>query len=233
MDEKKLIEIDGVKFYVPNPNDFIYADMIRNNKLWDIDRIKYMMRFIAFDSIAIDAGSHVGCHTIQFARKAKTVIAVEPIKQNFDLWQANIELNGLTNCRVVKKALSNKTGGKLIIDPERERLQTNSGATFLISSKQGEIETVTLDSLLYEQERVSLIKYDVEEMELEALQGSKEILKKHKPALYVEILKESHRCSRKKNGNQIIRFLNSFGYIKTKAIGVWVNKDNQKHIGLI
>jgi len=233
MDEKKLIEIDGVKFYVPNPNDFIYAYMIENNKLWDIDRIKYMLRFIASDSVVIDAGAHVGCMTIQFAKKAKTVIAVEPIKQNSDLLQTNIELNGLMNCRVVKKALSNKVGDKLIIDTERERLQTNSGATFLILSEQGDIETITLDSLLYEQNRVSFIKYDIEEMELEALQGSKEILKEHKPALYVEILKESHRCSRKKNGNQIIRFLNSFGYIKTKAIGVWVNKDNQKHIGLI
>jgi len=39
-DDKKLIKIEDILFYVPNSNDFIYAEMIETKRLWDIDRIR-------------------------------------------------------------------------------------------------------------------------------------------------------------------------------------------------
>jgi len=226
MDEKKLIKIDNILFHAPNPNDFIYAKMIESKRLWDIGRIEYMLDFISEDSIVVDAGAHVGCHTIQFAKKAKKVIAIEPIKQNYLLWQDNIKLNKLTNCQLIKKALSNNNQDKLIIDPERERLNTNSGATYLILSKDGKIETITLDEILEdEKDKVSFIKYDVEEMEFEALQGSIKTLKKFRPALYVELIPKGHRNKRKDNNKQIISFLKNLGYEETGIVGVWKNKE--------
>lgn len=233
MDEQKLIEINGVKFYAPNPDDFIYASMIKNKELWDIERIRYMLQFITKRSIVIDVGAHVGCHTIQFAKRAKTVIAIEPVEQNYKLWETNIKLNGLTNCQLFKIAASNKIDEHLTIDSERERLSTNSGATYLIQSKHGMIRTITLDSLSIGDSPISFIKYDVEEMELEALEGSKRILKEYKPALYVEIISDRHKNNKKHNSEQTIHFLNCSGYMKTKVVGVWVNKNNKEHIRLI
>jgi FkbM family methyltransferase len=229
MVEPRQFEVEGVKFYAPNPEDYIYADMIRSGQLWDRKRTQYMLRFIMPTSIVIDAGAHVGCHTIQFAKKAKRVIAIEPVEQNYKLWQINIQLNELTNCCLIKKALSNKTD-KLVIDPERERLLQNSGATYLIPSKNGDIETTTLDTLLAdEKDHLSFIKYDVEEMEQEALEGSIKTLEKYKPAIYVELIPDGHKNKRKNNNEKITSFLADIGYIKTKEIGVWINKYNQIH----
>jgi len=226
MDDKKLIKIDDILFYIPNPNDFIYAKMIETKRLWDIDRIRYMLNFVSSNSIVIDAGAHVGCHTIQFAKKAKKVIAIEPIKQNYDLLQINLKLNNLSNCQLIKKALSNNNSDRLVIDHTRERLNTNSGATYLIQSELGTIETITLDKLLEnEKSLVSFIKYDVEEMEYEALQGSIKTLRKHKPALYVELIPDGNRNKRKDNNSQIISLLKVLGYKETEIIGVWKNKN--------
>jgi len=225
-DDKKLIKIEDILFYVPNSNDFIYAEMIETKRLWDIDRIRYMLNFVSSNSIVIDAGAHVGCHTIQFAKKAKKVIAIEPIKQNYDLLQINLKLNNLSNCQLIKKALSNNNSDRLVIDRTRERLNINSGATYLIQSELGTIETITLDELLEnEKNSVSFIKYDVEEMEYEALQGSIKTLRKYKPALYVELIPDGNRNKRKDNNSQIISLLKVLGYKETEIIGVWKNKN--------
>jgi len=231
MDKEKIITIEGIKFYVSNPNDYLYTWMMENKLLWGGKFIKYVSRFISNDSIVVHAGAHVGNYTMQFAKKAKKVIAIEPVKQNYELWEANIKLNNITNCLLFKTALSNKVGDKLIIDSERERLQTNSGATFLIPSEQGVIETTTLDVLLAnEKDYISFIMCQVQEMELEVLQGSKETLEKYKPTIFIQFIGDANKNKRRHDDKQIEQFLKDLGYIKnSKKLGVWVHRDNQSH----
>jgi len=232
LDETKIIEITGIKFYVPNPNDSLYASIIKNKRIWVEDRAQYALNFISSDSIIVDVGAHIGTYTLQLASKVKKVIAVEPIERNANLLQANMMLNGLVNCKIVRKALSDKVGEKLIIDPERERLSQNSAATFLIPSQEGTITTTTLDDLLVEEiDPVSFIKISVQEMELEVLKGSIETLKKYKPLLYVALVYKGHINKRRFNNEQTKQFLKDLGYIESDVIkSMWTNINNPEHV---
>ena len=57
---------------------------------------------------------------------------------------------------------------------------------------------------------VSLIKYDVEEMELQALKGSLETINKFRPALYVEFIKDVKR--KRSSSREVKDFLVAAGY---------------------
>jgi len=206
-----IIEIEGVKFYAPNRNDVIYRDMIRTNHIWEKHIIEKLCKFIIPGSCVIDVGAHVGNHTIQFSKFAKTVFSFEPSPSNYQIFEKNMKLNNISNVTLYKNAISDKKE-MLNFDPSKAKKRfKNSGATFLIQDSSGSIEADSLDSVLFgTDENISLIKYDVEEMELQALKGSVKILERFKPALYVEFIKDRKRV--RSSSEELTDFLRSIGY---------------------
>ncbi|MGA2344135.1 MAG: FkbM family methyltransferase, partial [Steroidobacteraceae bacterium] len=72
----------------------------------------YSRASVAADDVVVDVGSHVGVFCVRAARMAKSgrVIAVEPAPSNRKLLLKNIELNRLSNVRVLDCALSERPG---------------------------------------------------------------------------------------------------------------------------
>ncbi|KKX99798.1 hypothetical protein VN21_17730 [Paraclostridium benzoelyticum] len=63
---------------------------------------------------------------------------------------------------------------------------TQNGSSYVSDNGNTEISIETLDQTLGLKE-ITFIKMDIEGMELEALKGSKEIIKKHRPKLAISI----------------------------------------------
>jgi FkbM family methyltransferase len=137
-----------------------------------------------------DIGANIGTHSVFFSKKASKgrVISFEPQLYIFELLCANLLMNGCYNVFPINAALSNK--------PSRQRMVNfnpfNDGKVnygeFKINSHddKGILTSVfTLDGY-FDSHKFDLIKMDVEGHELEALDGAKKIIKKHKPTLYIE-----------------------------------------------
>lgn len=60
--------------------------------------------------IVLDLGAHIGFFTVYAAKRAKRVIAVEPLPRNFYNLRFNVMLNKLDNVILVNKAIAEKTG---------------------------------------------------------------------------------------------------------------------------
>jgi FkbM family methyltransferase len=113
--------------------------------------------------VVLDAGAYVGDFTVKAAKKAREVIAVEPIPRNFELLKKNVEANSLKNVTIVNKALWKEAGMLKLADEGGESHTASEGVV---------VEAVTVDDMLAELGRsVSVVKMDIEGAEKYALKG--------------------------------------------------------------
>jgi FkbM family methyltransferase len=136
----------------------------------------------------LDVGSNIGNHALFYARhsNARKVYCFEPNPGIRELLEKNIEANRekKIDLTYASYGCSDKNGQSgLIIN------MGNLGATRLEETMPDGVpvvSTVTLDSILPD-EVVSLIKIDVEGMELQVLAGAAEIIRRCRPAIAIEV----------------------------------------------
>ncbi|MGB5823286.1 MAG: FkbM family methyltransferase [Proteocatella sp.] len=176
----------NVKFYTPIKDDFIQRLIYENKTFYEIGMLEDIRKRIGNNKIIVDIGANIGNHTVYFAKicKAKQVYSFEPQKNIFDILQKNLEINNISN----KVKLYNMGVGKEHFYASIDVLDTNNyGMSKINKMNKGSVEINSLDSLLLKEvDSVDMIKIDVEGMELDVLNGAKEILKKYKPIIYIE-----------------------------------------------
>ena len=121
--------------------------------------------------VFLDVGANVGQYAVPLAKRFRTVIAVEPNPGAVEILQRNLARNRLTNVRVISKAVSSTRG--FVILYEGEYLSTwglnQTGARNL------RVESITIDDLLGEFEKVDLMKVDIEGQEGRVLLGAQRL----------------------------------------------------------
>jgi FkbM family methyltransferase len=141
----------------------------------------------------VDVGANVGYYSLKIAKeyssKGVTIIAMEAHPGNYKALCKNIELNDFNCITAINKAVSDHKGIVTLYDrvDTRNRIRSEmyslSNAFFYesnVARPEGgslEIECDTLDNILGEQ-RVDVMKIDIEGAEVSALEGAARILKK-------------------------------------------------------
>jgi FkbM family methyltransferase len=137
----------------------------------------------------VDVGANTGNHTIFFAgpMKAAKVIPLEPSPRAGAALRAGVMRNNLANVDLSRLGIgiSDRAGRARLVTSERGGM----GATSLMPDATGEIVVETLDSAIAEP--VDLLKIDVEGMELQALTGAKELIRRNRPLIFIEIANEN------------------------------------------
>ena len=185
----------------------------------EIDLFKQLCR--QNDTI-IEVGANIGTHTQVFSNlvgnKGK-ILAFEPQRIVFQTLNANIALNSMTNVFTYQKALGSKKS-ELFIPPIDYSKNGNFGGISIEKGIKGErVEQLPLDSFLEDIENLKLIKIDVEGMESEVLKGSKKIIKKFKPFLYIE-------NDRQEKSKELIELVKSLDYKLYWHLPRLYNEDN-------
>ena len=148
--------------------------------------------------VVYDIGAYEGIFTLFFARAVGArgkVLVWEPNPVNVRSVEENVRLNGFANVRIFQTGIADTAGSIVLIFPKGEPARGSMEPA--ISGQVGEEPdavsiTVPIDSLDRQMETLrlpapALIKIDIEGMEMAALYGMEAILKKHSPALYIEI----------------------------------------------
>lgn len=167
--------------------------------------------------IAIDCGANLGVHTIEWAKLMNDwgkVIAIEPQERIFYALAGNIAMNNCFNARAIFAAVGSSNG--LIGVPVPNYFKPSSFGSLEIKKKESnefigqeidytetqETDLITIDSMNLD--RLDFMKIDIEGMEIEALQGAKESIRKYTPQLMIEKIKS--------NETELKDFLNAFDY---------------------
>ncbi|MEX2500290.1 MAG: class I SAM-dependent methyltransferase [Wenzhouxiangellaceae bacterium] len=166
------------------PDDLI-SSQFEKYKGHTRNELAMLLEFVEAGATILDIGAHIGSFAVPIATKIGpegSLICVEPDPQNFMRLAQNIALNDLQNRVELVRS---------IVGPYNRYRHVphidNTGAGYFIPDPQGAYsETISLGCLCGD--RVpSLIKIDVEGMELHVLESAGNFFSNNKPILYIEV----------------------------------------------
>ena len=182
-------EIDNSKPY--NYGSFsMYVDVhdtlqITGSGKFEETETETILSFVKEDTVMLDIGANMGFYSIQVGQKATKgkVFSFEPDPGNFATLQKNLALNNLTNVTAYNVALSDKKDTmRLYKHPFNVgdyRLYNDGDFTEYV-----DVPTLRIDDTI--QEKVDLIKIDVQGFEYFVLKGGQFLLEKYKPTVISE-----------------------------------------------
>jgi len=163
-------------------------------------------QIVGSDDIVVEVGANIGAHTVHLAKlvgEKGAVFAFEPQRVIFQILCANVAINELFNVHTYHAAVG-RHFGSLNVPIIDYSVENNFGGISLDQVMTGEdVVMTTLDSL--ELPSLRLLKVDVEGMEIEVLEGARQLIAKHRPILYVE-------NDRKEKSKHLIRLVHELGY---------------------
>lgn len=179
-----------VCFYLPLVYDHIQNIIINSRNFYEIKYLEIVsQKYIQKNSVVVDVGSNIGNHLVFFSKvtDAKKVYAFEPQKEIFNILAKNVALNKC-EANIKNIALGDKCAKSKIDTFDKK----NVGATTLVYSQEGTIDTSTLDNEFQNvNEKIDFIKIDVEGFEYEVINGAKMVLLHNQPILWVEIFNKN------------------------------------------
>lgn len=183
--------------------------------------LSFLGNFVKPGQIVFDVGANIGAHTVFFAKMVGAkgfVMSFEPQRQVFQTLCANVALNALTNVVTFHAGVGiiQRMAKVPVLDYNSEE---NFGGVSLLDQKGTEIvQIMNLDGIGLPAP-LSLIKIDVEGMEMDVLKGATKTIAKHMPILYVE-------NDRKERSPELLEHIMAAGYRVYWHLPKMYNPDN-------
>lgn len=175
----------------------------------------FFLHLLPQEGTILDIGANIGIMAYHLAdkRPKASVVAFEPIPQNFDVLKQIKEENQLKNIELSSLALGDKPGKIEMILPvvDEVKMQGLSHVKHesIIDFNEGEIievEVTTLDNFFtVGTQPITGIKIDVENFEYFALKGGEQLLKRDHPIVYAELWENENR-------QQVFDLMTGLGY---------------------
>ena len=172
-----------------NKNDIYVGRSIKEYGEYSESEVEIFRAILKPGDVAMDVGANMGTHTLAMARlvgKYGYVIAFEPQAIVFQTLCANMALNSIENADCVNAIVSSVNGYSKLPRFDYTKEGNFGGISVKEYNIGGQIPCVTLDNAFPNPGKLSLIKIDVEGMELEVIIGASNIINRIKPTLYVE-----------------------------------------------
>jgi len=156
------------------------------------NELLHLDRFISPGMVVVDGGANCGIYTVAAAKLVGMrglILSFEPGAEAFALLRRNVVLNGLTNVRTYRAALSDKEGTAALYHHREGTNSFSLGATDAGGEVFEEVVTRTLVQVVREETalRLGLIKLDVEGCEELVLRGAISIIERHHPTVLFEM----------------------------------------------
>ena len=170
-------------------------------------------------SVCLDVGANIGNHTLYFAQFFNQVYSIEPHPEIFELLKFNVRK--YNNVKVFQFGLSNKND-EMIIATDQDTSYGSSSLRNKVHSKfekdadDFNVQVKKFDDFfnqINEENNISFIKLDVENHELQALQGMKKTLKQNSPIICFEQHENQFDNFGKELSSTTINFLKDNEYI--------------------
>lgn len=203
-------------FFVHAKNDYIPRVMAEQASFYETPFLETLASLYKPGSTIVDCGANIGNHSVFFAKVlGADVISFEPQPFNHLILKANILLNNCqSNFLLIEKGAGEKKDILSLhmavednygsFTTEKKFVKTKSNDPSILKTFNISIEKMD-DEIGFLKKEISIIKIDVEGMELSVLKGARQIIKNNLPAIAAE-------CFTKSMFNEVKKFLSEFGY---------------------
>jgi len=175
------------------------CEYFKSGNIWEPHVLKVFDEYLNKDSVCIDAGAHVGYHTIYMSSIVQRVHAFECNNKTYEKLRKNIQSNHINNVDLYKYGLTDKITNDIYLEFCN---QSNTGASGLSNNPMGKpeyikpldkkqsVKMMTIDDLNLS--KLDFIKIDVEGYERKVIDGAMKTIKKYKPVILMEVWENHH-----------------------------------------
>ena len=155
----------------------------------ELDTIKQISK--TNDIFFLDCGSNYGFYSFFAAalKKKNYIISIEASKNTCEIFKKNLELNQFRNIHLINCALSNENDLEIeFAESENDWESSLSHENFKLKYKS-KIFTKKIDTILLDRnldDKIVLIKLDIEGNEFKALEGADSTIRKFSPIIIIE-----------------------------------------------
>lgn len=161
---------------------------------WDSMNQSFLAQHLRPGSVIYDIGANRGQMALYFSRLAGPtgkVVSFEPVPQNFELLERNLQLNNISNVEAVRLALAaDDLPRQFGYDAAHHTMGTFVGNAAKLQ-RWGQIFDVRCDTLDHFSTLghpvPDVLKIDVEGAGAEVLRGAEHLLSTHRPVIYFEM----------------------------------------------
>ncbi len=191
----------GNFFFYSYPQRKNYSrSLLSKVNLHDEREINFFIKNIDDNSVFIDCGANQGFYTIPIAASNKNckIIAFEPSVQEMEYLNQNILLNNIENIETSYLGIGDKEGSFKFKNDNLEKNSTKGGLIIEDDNETNEIKMIdvtTLDKFINDRklditsDTKLFIKIDLEGYDINAVYGSKNIIKNYFSVFLVEFSK--------------------------------------------
>ncbi len=181
-------------YFICNSFDRIISRSMIKYGEYSENTVEFFQSVLHYECVVIEVGSFFGNHTVPLANavgKSGRVYAFEPIHAFYYMLCGNIAINNLTQVDAQMIPIGD-TERKAPISPIQLDRNFNYGGIDIRKFPFGyEAQMKTLDGIFIKEDekqnlkRLDLVVIDVNGMEAEVLKGSKQLLEKYTPHIYL------------------------------------------------
>ena len=184
-------KLEDLEFYYKK-GDKVIGERIDLGKYEEFETKLFLERLNEKMTV-VDVGANIGYYTLLAAKRVKKVIAIEPDKECREILKINVEKNNFKNVKIIEKAAGRKKEKRYLIRDKKNMGNSRIKPTPISSlDKEGGINnyniviTNSLDNMLKNEQKIGLIKIDVQGWEPEVILGAKKILERDRLEMFLE-----------------------------------------------
>lgn len=214
-DDVELVDVtEGFSLYLRAGHSLI-GDAIRATKQYEPHVAERLNELLTPGCTFVDVGASIGFYTVLGSRRVGAngrVLAFEPGPQNLTLLYLNIHRNKLGNVDARPLAISDRSGFLLYNrEGDNGQIAPFDGGTDRLALSDL-VRSETLDDTLAGEERIDVIKVDVEGAEGLVFRGAEKVLRQKRPRLVFEFSPPSLEATSQQTGAALFDYLESLGY---------------------
>lgn len=229
-------------FFVHFSDDYIPRKMAEKNQFYEYPFLNLLARLHRRGKLIVDGGANIGNHTVFFAGViGAEVIAFEPQPFNYEFLDANVHLNRLEEKVDIRKtALGDQPGRISLVQALPGNYGSFTADMALVKPHDGQVDfgtsfdvhVSTLDAELdHYKSAISIIKLDLEGMEIDALRGARSVIRESMPVIAVE-------CFTRTMYQRVRDFLATFGYFVIDSTNatptfIFLSRNNPHHLEML
>ncbi len=138
--------------------------------------------------VVVDAGANIGAISVYLAKVVGPegrLLAIEMIPETADRLRQNLALNGIEHASVINAALSDNEGETVTAYLSNGFFgQASISRANVGLGREVRVRTTTLNAVLRDQQRISLLKMDLEGAEAAALRGALDCLERVEAVIF-------------------------------------------------